>query len=223
MQALEVGIHDFAVPPIYDWGSASLSSTRVLVGQAVLPAPDKEYEIDFMYGALADINRGAIAMGKFEQTSAAYEGLEQALVSVGVPVDAVLDRNVLYCKSAAFHEDGAFNTLFATALWHGQEGDVVFPRLGAKVEMRPGTFIVFDCHEPHCFVARGKTTWEEADYGDAAFSHLLSFDLDRFNPEVRELFNIRETDTPPLGAVSDKGMTVCQRTGKYVRAIAVRA
>lgn len=217
MKSLGLGVHDIDVPRLYDWGSGSVSSTRLVVGSVPLPSPEKDYYIDFSYTVPDGIDKGVIAMAKFEATAQAYQAFEHALTGLGMPPETICDRNVLYCKSAAFHEDGAFNTIFATALWHGESGDVLFPRLGVMVHMAPGTYLMFDSREPHCFLRPGRTEWVESEYEDARYSHFLNFDMDRLAPEVREFFDLRESAAKPQGATSVAGLKVCPQTGAYVR------
>jgi hypothetical protein len=217
MRTLSAGVHDLQAPPIYDWGSATVSSTRLIVGAAALPVPGKDYYIDFSYSVPSDIDRGAIAMAKFDATAEAFLAFESALGALGLSPDSIADRNVLYCKSAAYHDDSAFNTIFATALWHGEAGDVVFPRLRVRVPMLPGSYILFDCHEPHCFVRPGATQWHEDDYQEARYSHFLSFDLDPLSIEVRELFGLQSCQSKPPDAVSLRGLKVCPKSGAYVK------
>lgn len=214
MQYLSDGVHRFDTPQLFDWSTNTYSSPVLIVGSLELPEPSKEYLYDFAFTVADGIEHGAVAMGQFEGTEEVVNAVSRALLPYGVGANAVADANVLYCKSAAFHEDSAFNTIFVTAHWHGTTGDVVFPRWGVRVRLSPGRFVAFDCHEPHAFLAEGKTVWDPQDYAESRYTHLVSLDLDRLNPELQDLFELNRR--PPRNFCLDvRGLQLCATSGQY--------
>ena len=60
------------------------------------------------------------------------------------------------CQGAAFHSDAVFDELFALFHVSGTPGELHLPRLGCKVYMSPGSWVIFDCAEPHGFTNDGE-------------------------------------------------------------------
>ena len=217
MRTLGPGFHRIALPRLYDRAADSISSPLLYVGHVPMHPPDKAYFVDFTYSVPDGIDAGAVALGKFECTEAAVSAAIEGICECGVTAASVLEAQILYCKSACFHEDGAFNTIFGVVHWHGETGDVVFPRLQVRVKMEPGTFILFDCHEPHSFLAHGETTWDPQRYAASGYSHLISIDLDSQDADVRRIFELDErAGNLWKTLVSVNGKSVCERTGAFI-------
>lgn len=134
-----------------------------------------------------------------------------ALAELGDAEDALMDQDILWCKGAAFHDDATFNKVFCVLHLSGAPGDLVFPRLKARIPMKPGTFAIFDCREPHAFLNSGASEFIAEDYLNQERTFFAAQDLDPFDETIRLYFPEEARRQVPSRAYD-----VDSRTGAYI-------
>lgn len=226
MQYLEEGTHRFSVPALYDRASQSYAAPVLHVAR-LPPAPlPRAVQEEIAYQSLEAAQPGAV---RFLETldpltlaqAPAYLDFQAYAATLGLGFDSIADAQVLYCDTACYHDDSAFNTIFAAMHLAGAHGDVVFPRLEARVHMTPGALVLFDCREPHAFLPEGLLHWpapaaRERSAGSAQ-TQMLSVDLDPLHPEVRRLFGLRQAVRfDPQQHFDMTYRKVCPMSGRYL-------
>lgn len=226
MQYLTEGTHQFRVPALYDRLTQSCA-TPILHVARLLPAPlPRAVEEEIAYQSLDGAQPGAARFLDSLEPSVlrqceSYLGFQRHVAALGLDEASVADVQLLYCDTASFHDDAAFNTIFAALHLAGAPGDVVFPRLGARVHMAPGSLVLFDCREPHAFLPEGCLQWQDpltqGNYPPRGQTQLLSVDFDPLHPEVRQCFGLRSgVRFDPRQHFDMTHRAVCPTTGRYL-------
>lgn len=101
------------------------------------------------------------------------------------------------CRGAAYHTDAVFEELFALFHVAGTPGDLHFPRLGCKVYMTPGSWVIFDSAEPHGFTNDGAEVFDAKSNLRQGLSRFLSVGL-TFNESaaLAKAFGYQEEGKP---------------------------
>jgi hypothetical protein len=107
--------------------------------------------------------QGRVHSGGTFADEAAHAELADALGDLG---GALRPRFEWYwCRGAFFHSDAHYaDVLFGVWAVSGPPADVVFARSAQRVEVKPGTIVVFDPFEVHGVLARGAVRYEASDY-----------------------------------------------------------
>jgi hypothetical protein len=79
----------------------------------------------------------------------------QEVLASRLGVENISRADWAVCQGAAYHSDEVFSELFALFHITGTAGELHLPRLGCKVYLVPGSWVVFDCAEPHGFTTNG--------------------------------------------------------------------
>ena len=83
------------------------------------------------------------------------------------------------CRGAFFHTDAHYaNVLFGVWYIVGPPVDVVFPRIGQRMAMHPGSLAIFDPFEVHGVLHPGVSEYRAADYLDRGLSVFVGFELE---------------------------------------------
>jgi hypothetical protein len=64
------------------------------------------------------------------------------------------------CQGASFHADVGFGEAFVLVLVSGTPGELHLPRLGCKIPMSQGDWVIFDSAEPHGFTNDGEEQFD---------------------------------------------------------------
>lgn len=107
--------------------------------------------------------QGRVHSGGTFVDEAAHAELTGALGDLG---GALRPRFEWYwCRGAFFHTDAHYaDVLFGVWAVCGSPADVVFARSAQRIEIKPGTIVVFDPFEVHGVLARGAVRYEASDY-----------------------------------------------------------
>lgn len=82
------------------------------------------------------------------------------------------------CRGAFFHNDAHYaHVLFGVWYIVGPPVDLVFPRIGQRLAMHPGSLAIFDPFEVHGVLRPGASEYLAADYIDCAPSVFVGFEL----------------------------------------------
>lgn len=127
------------------------------------------------------------------------------------PNTALLDRDVLWCRGAGYHDDNVFNKIFCVLHLGGASGDLVFPRLKVRISMEAGVYVIFDCREPHAFLQSGATEFIEQDYTDSQKTYFAAQDLDPNEDSVSYFFPADKRRPVP-----SRAYIVDSQNGKYL-------
>ena len=83
------------------------------------------------------------------------------------------------CRGAFFHTDAHYaNVLFGVWYVVGPPVDLVFPRIGRRLAVHPGSLAIFDPFEVHGVLRPGASVYRAADYLDCAPSVFVGFELE---------------------------------------------
>lgn len=93
------------------------------------------------------------------------------------------------CRGAFFHNDAHYGDVLFGVWCIGGDGELVFPRVQARLNAAPGDIAVFDPFEVHGVLERGATTFEAGRYQEQPTSVFVGFELD-CDACVRETFGI---------------------------------
>lgn len=183
------------IAPDFDWKNISAEgfSLKNVKGTQERPhtarvfAGKLDLDVDSAMLALEAGPPGQVETGSgFFDNDSLFGWVNPALYRAEIDADeALMDRDILWCKGAAFHDDVPFNKVFCVMHVAGPAGDLVFPRLKSRVAMSPGVFVIFDCREPHAFLKPGATRFDSNDYVDAAHTVFAAQDLDPFADSIR--------------------------------------
>lgn len=226
MQYLTQGTYQFRVPALYDRLTRSCAAPALHVAR-LLPAPlPRAVEEEIAYQSLEDCQPGAARfLDSLEPSvlrqSRSFLEFQRHIAGLGLDQTSIADVQLLYCDTASFHDDAAFNTIFAAMHLAGAPGDVVFPRLGARVHMTPGSLVLFDCREPHAFLPKGCLQWQAPDAQGGCpargQTQLLSVDFDPLHREVRRCFGLcSDVRFDPRHHFDMTHRTVCPTTGRHL-------
>lgn len=107
----------------------------------------------------------------------ALEDYVGAVLKDAVEVENVLRADWAICQGAAYHSDEVFEELFGLFHVAGTPGELHFPRLGCKVYMTPGSWVIFDSAEPHGFTNDGAEVFDAQSNMALGLSRFLSVGL----------------------------------------------
>lgn len=95
-----------------------------------------------------------------------------------------------YCRGAFFHNDAHYDArLFGVWCVASPPMELVFPRMGVRVAVAPGSIVVFDPFEVHGVLAPGHTEYAASNYQRSDMSVFVGFELD-IAPAIAELFGM---------------------------------
>jgi hypothetical protein len=138
-------------------------------GRAGLPAKQPPAHDDAPAGRVTSLGRWS------------DEAVQRALSAwLGSPLAAALRTSFEWyvCRGAFFHNDAHYDdVLFGVWCIAGPPAELVFPRVGVRLDCSPGNAIVFDPFEIHGVLAPGRAVYEAADFETAAPSIFIGFEL----------------------------------------------
>lgn len=156
-----VELIDIQAPPLLARSAGTMRPLARRFAQGLRPPPPALVE---RAGRLeTDGAEGRVHSGGTFVDEAAHAELAGALGGLGA---ALRPRFEWYwCRGAFFHTDAHYaDVLFGVWAVCGPPADVVFARSAQRVEIKPGTIVVFDPFEVHGVLARGTLRYEAAAY-----------------------------------------------------------
>jgi hypothetical protein len=128
------------------------------------------------------------------------------------------DSTLMVCRAARYHHDGdqygskAFCNLFLSA---DKALDLLFPVIGRRIPLSPGTVVIFDTCQPHAVIRRSSTGFDAADFADEtdALQVFMTWELPIEHPAVRALLGVEPFTPPDSHARTDTSKTNEVRRG----------
>ena len=105
----------------------------------------------------------------------------QLAAALGAPLAAALraDFEWYVCRGAFYHNDAHYDArLFGIWCIQAPPIDLVFSRVGVRVPLRRGTFVVFDPFEVHGVLGSCRSVYTATDYREMDSAVFLGFELD---------------------------------------------
>jgi hypothetical protein len=145
---------------------------------------------------------GRVASAGVWQSEQVYATLAGALGSRFAPS---LRRQFEWylARGAFFHNDAHYeDVLFGIWCVAGPPAELVFPRLGLRLDAAPGALAIFDPFEVHGLLSPGRTAYAAADYMQSAPSVFVGFELE-LAPAVAAAFEVEPAgDAPTMSSAT---------------------
>lgn len=134
----------------------------------------------------------------------------------GVRKNDIVDAGTMHaCEGSWYHVDGAYsNVLFCVAWLENTDAwDLVFPQSDVRVELEPGTIVLFDPCNVHGVVGRGKTGFKAEELGDHGVQAFASLCI-KTTPQLMRTFDSKWMPLSQANFHTGWDNQLCQRTGK---------
>jgi hypothetical protein len=106
-------------------------------------------------------------------------------------------------RGAFFHNDAHYEgVLFGVWCIAGPPAELVFPRLGVRIDASPGRLAVFDPFEVHGVLSPGRDRYASEDYDHSPASVFVGFELE-LTAAVAQTFDVAPAaDAPTLSSAT---------------------